>query len=115
MRLELEVTEAVLLGESPALLEVLRPPRALGGRIALADFSTGYSSLAYLRRFPLDKVKIDRSFGLDVPAEGIDTRAQLDALRAEGCAQGQGCLLGKPEELEGRHVATRIRVLGSSA
>ena len=120
-RLELEVTESVLICEADAALSVLRRVRALGVRVALDDFGTGYSSLATLQAFPFDKIKIDRRFvkgigggsaqdaaivravlglarGLGVPvvAEGVETSVQLDALRAEHCAEAQGWLFGRP-------------------
>ena len=115
-RLELEITESVLLQDSDANLAVLRALKRLGIRIVMDDFGTGYSSLGYLRRFAFDKIKIDRSFvadlpeggesraivravvglgespGLAVTAEGVETRQQLDHLRAEGCDQAQGYL-----------------------
>lgn len=120
-RLELEVTESVLIREADAALAALRRIRALGVRIALDDFGTGYSSLATLQAFPFDKIKIDRRFiaglggssvqdamivravlglarglGIPVVAEGVETSAQLDALRAELCAEAQGWLFGRP-------------------
>ncbi|MBZ9863059.1 putative bifunctional diguanylate cyclase/phosphodiesterase [Mesorhizobium sp. CA12] len=118
-RLELEITETVMMDESDAVLKALSQLRGLGVRIALDDFGTGYSSLGYLRRFPVDKIKIDRSFirdldkrdtaaivrtvirlgaelGITVTAEGVETEAQLDMLRKAGCGEAQGFLIGVP-------------------
>jgi diguanylate cyclase (GGDEF)-like protein len=119
-RLELEITEAALLTDTDAALATLRELRALGVRIAMDDFGTGYSSLSYLRKFPFDKIKIDRSFvrdietcadstaivravtglganlGIATVAEGVETLAQLDRLRAEGCDQVQGYYFSRP-------------------
>ncbi|HET9146650.1 MAG TPA: EAL domain-containing protein, partial [Acetobacteraceae bacterium] len=119
-RLELEITEGVLIGDTERTLKVLRRLKDHGIRIALDDFGTGYSSLSYLRRFPFDKIKIDRSFvqnlgideeaeaivrailalgrslRLDVTAEGVENAAQLETLRVEGCNLVQGFLLGRP-------------------
>jgi diguanylate cyclase (GGDEF)-like protein len=113
-RLELEITEAVLIRDDEAALAMLHQLRALGVRIALDDFGTGYSSLSYLQRFPFDKIKIDRCFIKDVAesdgsasivqavvniaaarhmtttAEGVETQAQLDMLRKLGCSEMQG-------------------------
>nr|WP_292242294.1 EAL domain-containing protein [Mesorhizobium sp.] len=120
-RLELEITETVLMDESDTVLKTLRQLRDLGIRIALDDFGTGYSSLGYLRRFPVDKIKIDRSFirdidnrdtaaivrtviglgaqlGITVTAEGVETEAQLEFLRKEGCVEAQGYLIGVPSK-----------------
>lgn len=120
-RLELEITETVLMDESDTVLKTLRQLRDLGIRIALDDFGTGYSSLGYLRRFPVDKIKIDRSFirdidnrdtaaivrtviglgaqlGITVTAEGVETEAQLDMLREAGCVEAQGYLIGVPSK-----------------
>jgi diguanylate cyclase (GGDEF)-like protein len=120
-RLELEITETVLMDESETVLKTLRQLRDLGVRIALDDFGTGYSSLGYLRRFPVDKIKIDRSFihdidnrdtaaivrtiiglgaelGITVTAEGVETEAQLDILRKAGCVEVQGFLTGVPSK-----------------
>lgn len=119
-RLELEITETALLADADATLAVLRALRAKGVRIVMDDFGTGYSSLGYLRSFPFDKIKIDRCFikdietnvdckaivravtglgsnlGIATTAEGVETHAQLDQLRAEGCDQIQGYLFSRP-------------------
>ena len=119
-RLELEITESVQLLDNDANLALLQHLRAIGVRIVLDDFGTGYASLGYLQRFRFDKLKIDRSFvarmtemaearaivsavlamgramGIEVAAEGVETEAQLAMLRAEGCDQAQGYLLGRP-------------------
>jgi EAL domain-containing protein (putative c-di-GMP-specific phosphodiesterase class I) len=115
-RLELEITEAVLIRDDEAALAVLHQLRAIGVRIALDDFGTGFSSLSYLQRFPFDKIKIDSSFIADLAspggsssivqavvtianarnmvttAEGVETQQQLDLLRTLGCAEMQGWL-----------------------
>ena len=121
-RLELEITETVLMDESDTVLKTLGQLRDLGIRIALDDFGTGYSSLGYLRRFPVDKIKIDRSFigdidshdtaaivrtiiglgqelGITVTAEGVETDAQLETLRKYGCVEAQGYLIGVPSKV----------------
>jgi diguanylate cyclase (GGDEF)-like protein len=115
-RLELEITEAVLIRDDDAALAILHQLRAIGVRIALDDFGTGYSSLSYLQRFPFDKIKIDRCFVNDIAepggssgivqavvniaaerhmtttAEGVETKAQQELLRALGCSEMQGYL-----------------------
>jgi diguanylate cyclase (GGDEF)-like protein len=117
----LEVTESVLAEDAEGSIEVLRELKALGVQIAVDDFGTGYSSLRYLRQFPLDCVKIDRSFvrglpssgedaaivaavielghslGLSVTAEGVETEDQLAHLSAAGCDTAQGFLFSRPE------------------
>jgi len=119
-RLELEITESVLLLKNDATMTALHQLRDMGVRIAMDDFGTGYSSLSYLHSFPFDKIKIDRSFvhelgenkhstaivraitglgkslGNTTVAEGIETLAQLEHLRVHGCDEVQGYLLGRP-------------------
>ena len=123
-RLELEITEGLLLQDTEAVLATLVELRGLGVGIAMDDFGTGYSSLAYLWRFPFTKLKIDRSFvtgmggnpkaaaivetvvalgrslGLAVTAEGIETQTEANTLRGLGCDLGQGYLLGRPMRVE---------------
>jgi EAL domain-containing protein (putative c-di-GMP-specific phosphodiesterase class I) len=119
-RLELEITESVLLQEEPESRANLAQLKNLGVAIAMDDFGTGYSSLSSLHRFSFDKIKIDRSFvsdladgsgalaivravtslasslGMVVTAEGVETAEQLARLRAEGCHEVQGFLFGVP-------------------
>ena len=118
-RLELEITESVLVKDADLVIECLRRLQNMGVRLALDDFGTGYSSLSYLCRFPFDKIKIDRSFiqnacastsgaivravvglgkqlGASVTAEGVETQSQLAWVRGEGCTEVQGFLFGKP-------------------
>jgi EAL domain-containing protein (putative c-di-GMP-specific phosphodiesterase class I) len=119
-RLELEITESVLLADSESTIATLDQLRALGVRIALDDFGTGYSSLSYLRSFPFDKIKIDRSFvkdfgkkndcsaivravaglgaelGMTTTAEGVETAEQLRQIRSLGCTEVQGYYFGRP-------------------
>ncbi|MBR0869857.1 EAL domain-containing protein [Bradyrhizobium tropiciagri] len=118
-RLELEITETLLLEKSSQVLATLHALRALGVRMSMDDFGTGYSSLSYLRSFPFDKIKIDQSFvrdlganpdaqaivrsivslgiglGVTITAEGVETESELSCLRAEGCHEGQGFLFSR--------------------
>ena len=120
-RLELEITESVLLHDNAATVATLHQLRSLGVRIAMDDFGTGYSSLSYLRSFPFDKIKIDRCFvkdlsdsnegsvailravanlglslGMITTAEGVETKEQQDKVRAEGCTEMQGYFFSPP-------------------
>jgi diguanylate cyclase (GGDEF)-like protein/PAS domain S-box-containing protein len=139
-RLELEVTEMVLLHESTLTVSTMAQLRQLGVRLSLDDFGTGYSSLSYLRKFPFQKIKLDRSFvkdlgrdagsaaivravsslggdlGMTILVEGIETQEQLERVRAEGCTEGQGYLFGRPmpapeiRGVLGEGVVRRLRV-----
>jgi EAL domain-containing protein (putative c-di-GMP-specific phosphodiesterase class I) len=119
-RLELEITESVLINDASAALEILNGLKNLGVKIAMDDFGTGYSSLGYLNSFPFDKIKIDKSFIGDMDskdksgaivksviglgqslnmvttAEGVETPEQAEFLRQEGCDQVQGYYFSKP-------------------
>ena len=121
MRLELEITETLLLDKSELVTATLHALRALGVYISMDDFSTGYSSLSYLRSFPFDKIKIDRSFvhdigantdlqaivraivslgsslGIKITAEGVEAESDLAYPKAEGCTEGQGYLFSKAQ------------------
>ena len=123
-RLELEITEGVLIGDFSGAVATLRRLKNLGVRIAMDDFGTGYSSLSYLQSFPFDKIKIDQSFvanlahsrqavtiiravialgrGLDLPvvAEGVETQEQLTFLAGEQCSEIQGYFVGRPLPIE---------------
>ena len=123
-RLEVEITEGVLMDDFNRALSILRRLKNLGVRIAMDDFGTGYSSLSYLQSFPFDKIKIDQSFianlernpqsaaiiraviglgrGLELPivAEGVETKVQLAFLTREACDEVQGYLVGRPEPIE---------------
>lgn len=119
-RLELEITENALLSDVDLTITMLHRIRSLGVRVAMDDFGTGYSSINYLRRFPFDKIKIDRTFvsdsdtksesmalvkmiaalgcslGIKTTAEGVETSGELEFVRAAGCSEVQGFLLSKP-------------------
>jgi EAL domain-containing protein (putative c-di-GMP-specific phosphodiesterase class I) len=120
----LEITETTVMADAETSLEVLEKLRGLGIGLAIDDFGTGYSSLSYLKRFPVDVLKIDRSFvdglgndpddtaivqaimvlagslGMSVTAEGVETEVQLDELVRLGCTRVQGWLFGKAEPSE---------------
>jgi EAL domain-containing protein (putative c-di-GMP-specific phosphodiesterase class I) len=122
--LRLEITETAMLTGLESAAETIVALRSLGASIVIDDFGTGYSALDYLKRFVVDGVKIDRSFvsglgrlgpdeaivtasiafahalGLEVTAEGIETRVQLDRLTELGCDRGQGYLIGRPAPIE---------------
>jgi len=133
-RLTLEITESVLIDDTELAVERLRDLKALGVTLALDDFGTGYSSLSYLSRFPVDILKMDRSFlsehgtpganslanavvglgaalALEVVAEGIEVPEQAESLRALGCDLGQGFFFAHPLGAEDsiRFVAERQR------
>ncbi|MEQ4531646.1 MAG: bifunctional diguanylate cyclase/phosphodiesterase [Mixta sp.] len=123
-RLEVEITESVMLDDTLGNIRTLQNLKALGVLIALDDFGTGYSSLSYLRSFPFDKIKIDRSFindmhdsrealaiiraitgmsrslDIQITAEGVENREQFDQLKEEGCTLFQGYLFGRPQPSE---------------
>ncbi len=120
-RLELEITESVLLQDTAGNMSILHDLKALGVRISMDDFGTGYSSLSYLRSFPFDKIKIDQTFvrdilddadalaiikavldlgtslGITTTAEGVESVEQLDELRRQGCGEIQGYFISRPK------------------
>jgi EAL domain-containing protein (putative c-di-GMP-specific phosphodiesterase class I) len=129
-RLELEITETAMMQDAEGALAILTQLHERGVRLALDDFGTGYSSLSYLRRFPFDKIKIDRSFihdltdtgqestaivrciarlgdslGMTTTAEGVETAEQLERVRAEGCTECQGYYFSAP--MPGHELARR--------
>lgn len=123
-RLEIEITEGVLIGDFSRAVSILRRLKGMGVRVAMDDFGTGYSSLSYLQSFPFDKIKIDQAFisnlernpqsativraviglarGLNLPvaAEGVERKEQLDFLARESCDEVQGYLIGRPRPIE---------------
>jgi EAL domain-containing protein (putative c-di-GMP-specific phosphodiesterase class I) len=141
-RLELEITESAMLQDSAGALETITQLHDLGVHIALDDFGTGYSSLSYLRKFPFDKIKIDRSFISDLShadedsiaivrsvarlgdslrmtttAEGVETKEQLERVRAEGCTEYQGDYFSPPlpaKELARRFFAEPAKVINAA-
>jgi diguanylate cyclase (GGDEF)-like protein len=139
-RLELEITESVLLQDEANTLSILHQLRELGVLISMDDFGTGYSSLAYLRNFPFDKIKIDRSFvremlvrkdcqaivravvglarslGITTIIEGVETKEQLEIAKLEGCDEGQGYLFSKaiPDRDIPAYLAERERVAAAA-
>lgn len=132
-RMELEITESVMLEDAAGALEVMHRLKRLGVRIAMDDFGTGYSSLSYLRTFPFDGLKIDRSFisrlaesdddksiiqaivglgkalSLTVTAEGIETAEHLQLLKAVACDEGQGYFLSEPLDFEAFGILVKAR------
>jgi EAL domain-containing protein (putative c-di-GMP-specific phosphodiesterase class I) len=131
-KLELEITESVLIGDTDLTIQCLKQWKDLGVRIALDDFGTGYSSLSYLSRLPVDRLKLDQSLirrltvdrksaiivrsilalaeelGIDVLAEGVETEEQLQVLIHLGCRQAQGYLFGRPMSGQQALVALRM-------
>ncbi|MBS4050105.1 MAG: EAL domain-containing protein, partial [Methylomonas sp.] len=135
--LELEITESAVMQDPEITLQVLHQLQQLGVRLSIDDFGTGYSSLTYLRRFPVQSVKIDRSFVIDLPddegsktlvraiialahelklfvvAEGVETEAQLSFLKAQQCDSLQGYMFSKPvapEQLENGFMAAGFKI-----
>ena len=138
-QIELEITETVLMEDAATAERVLHKLSAMGVSIAIDDFGTGYSSLAYVKAFPIDRIKVDRSFIQDIPgdatgsvitqsilslakslglhtiAEGVETQEQVDFLRSHGCDELQGYLLSRPlpptqvEELLDQHQPFSLR------
>src|SRR5262249_34462009 len=140
-RLEFEITETVLMQNTATTLTTLHQLRSLGIHFSMDDFGTGYSSLSFLRRFPFDKIKIDRSFVKDIAGEtnalaiirgvtslahsldmttvveGVETEEQLEHIRPLGCAEIQGYLVSPPKSLEeiSRQFLRRSEVASSAA
>jgi diguanylate cyclase (GGDEF)-like protein/PAS domain S-box-containing protein len=138
-QLELEITESAIVGHDSTSLETLASLKALGVRLAIDDFGTGYSCLAYLKRLPIDKLKIDQSFmtdlpgdragmritaaiismakslGLEVVAEGVETVPQCQFLLKRGCAMGQGFLFSDAVAVEGLPAVSGIRFVSGRA
>jgi len=136
-RVELEVTERLLLEDNERTLETMQQMKNLGVSLSLDDFGTGYSSLNYLRKFPFDKIKIDQTFicdlgderdaraiigavaslgaGLDkiVVAEGIETEEQMKLVTSQGCHEGQGYLFGRP--MSGSAIRARLEAPATAA
>ncbi|MGH9089616.1 MAG: putative bifunctional diguanylate cyclase/phosphodiesterase [Acidimicrobiales bacterium] len=135
-RLTLEITESALMRDAVSALEVLRALKSIGVDLAIDDFGTGYSSLSYLQRFPLDILKVDKSFvddldgdqgveivaavvnlahalGLDVVAEGVETEEQFDALSELGCDYAQGYLFSRPVPAAQLQGAFALEVAGT--
>jgi EAL domain-containing protein (putative c-di-GMP-specific phosphodiesterase class I) len=132
-RVELEITESVMLEDAAGALEIMRTLKRLGVRISMDDFGTGYSSLSYLRAFPFDGLKIDRSFlnrldeseddraiiqaivglgralALTVTAEGIESAEQLSLLKAVACDEGQGYFLSRPLDVNAFNALVGVR------
>jgi EAL domain-containing protein (putative c-di-GMP-specific phosphodiesterase class I) len=134
-RLELEITETILLEKTDRNISILNQLRGLGVRISMDDFGTGYSSIGYLRSFPFDKIKIDQSFvrdllvdegslaivraiaglgvsfGITTTAEGVETEEQMRCLNLEGCIEVQGYFFSKP--VPANEVAELLKTLAS--
>jgi diguanylate cyclase (GGDEF)-like protein/PAS domain S-box-containing protein len=140
-RLELEITETILLEDSESTLVTLYQLRELGVRIAMDDFGTGYSSLSYLQSFPFDRIKIDQTFiqditdglgslnivravaalasglGMATTAEGVETQEQLEIIKTEGCTEMQGFLFGRAqpaEEIERKYFSKPVKAKGKA-
>ena len=135
-QLVIELTESMLMDNVPANLAQLHELKSLGVTLSIDDFGTGYSSLSYLKRFPLDELKVDRSFVMDLPgqradtaivstviqlghslgmtviAEGVETQAQLDCLRELGCDNYQGYLFSRPVPAE--QLVAMLRQVGTA-
>jgi diguanylate cyclase (GGDEF)-like protein len=140
-RLELEITESVLLGDHRSALDALHRVREMGVRVSMDDFGTGYSSLSYLRSFPFDRIKIDQSFvrsrpddpsgmaivraiaglgrslGMTTLAEGVETEEQLARVAADGCTDVQGYLIARPlpPERIGEFLQSRMESAAAAA